>query len=122
MASAVLAPAVSAWSANCILLGRGVQSPWKGVNRLHMRVLGKRLHMMAAGDDDDGHRHQGKPADTDDQQAARACLSGTRQKRSAFKAWFPPGGSVGHHWESFSWADTVRPLTESRTTGVFGTA
>ena len=32
------------------------------------------------------------------------------------------GDGTGHGDQSLSWAETVRPLTESKTTGVFGTA
>ena len=108
-----------------VLLRRAVQPARQGVDVAHARILRDWWRPPAArrngdhqpADHEHANREYGEPPRSGIARGTKN--TGTDKPREPQTAEL---GRYGHQDGSFSRAETVRPLTESRTTGVFGMA
>ena len=108
-----------------ILFRCAVKPTRQCVHRLHPRVAREGRRMPAAGRNRHDKPDHGDPDHGDHRQPSRPGAAGPAEQGSAGREaelQIARLQRVRHHGLSLREADTVRPLTESSTTGVLGTA
>jgi len=114
------------FTGECQLLGRAVETPGQRIDMLHAGIMRIGRSVASRRRDHDDQRQHSQRRDRQDHQPPRTGTTGRieyppRDESRELRA-MKVEKRTGHHDGSLSKADTVRPSTESSTTGVFGTA